>query len=658
MSLPESQLLDMMVGLSLTSRQGDQLFAAGKVDAAKAKYLQEAHKIVGPNFRLPSIPGEGDGGVVSPVYIALNPMENPVPVTNLMGCCLGMARCLVREKQIEMALAWLEEINALYRCTYYGAANPLYDWMDFTMNISDMRAFRAQALCLASDLLISLGNTATGTTRRHAAATTLQPLSSQLEDIVDFGRLAQLYQSRHPNPQTTLSTDVSSASLQVRGSWKRLNVLKPGGVTEGRESFTCFIWNSHLYVGGGRKSSFGPWYRDLWALNLNNRETWRRLPDYPHGMRESGMFVGWHMLVYNNTAILFTGRPTVDVFDLAKESWTSFKTTYSPTASDVQAGVPANGWPYPKQLCSDATMQIVYNKLYVFGGRTRHHECRWRRLTGYVRAPEHADYSCPGPRKSASSWVSPDKKRIYVVFGQADRQGAFLKNEMHGSTMAFGYEDMWSWGIEEERWRRERMSGNPPCARTEMACAHNEKLKKTIVFGGYHPALPTIVLEQGVQFEYSYFADTFVYDMSRPNLTSDEPTLSAPKWKQVLTHGFPTYRCQAHLACDPDTGRTYMFGGFTNNQYIPTRTKLISRSFGDLWELRIDEPGGHFEEVDVEEEARSARAGPWQRCFSCAAAGPWKKCGGTCNGRVFFCGGPCLKEGWKEHKALHKCGKA
>lgn len=182
-----------------------------------------------------------------------------------------------------------------------------------------------------------------------------------------------------------------------------------------------------------------------------------------------------------------------------------------------------------------------------------------------------------------------------------------------------------------------------------------------------------------MQFGYSYFADTFVYDMTRSNSadanSKQEPTLTAPKWKQVLTHGFPTYRCQAQLACDPQTGRTYMFGGFTNNQYIPTRTKLFSRSFGDLWELRIDEPGGHFEEANVEEEARSAKAGPWQRCFSCAAAGPWKKCGGefalmfcvllkltvftgSCNGQVFFCGAPCLREGWKEHKEMHQCRKA
>ncbi|KAJ6549863.1 hypothetical protein B0H19DRAFT_1159907 [Mycena capillaripes] len=667
----QSRLLDMMANLSLTCRQGDALLEGGKTDEAKTKYLQEAQKIVGPHFRLPSVPGEGEGGIISSVYIALDAMQT----TNLMGCCLGIAKCLLREKNTEMALAWLEEINALYRCTYFLAENPLYDWIDFTLNISAMKVFRAHALCLASEILLSLGNTATGTTRRHAAATTLQPLTAELKIIVDFRRLADLYQSRHPNPQTTLGNDALSSALQVRGSWKRLHVLKPGGVSEGRENFACFIWNSKLYVAGGRRTALGPWYRDFWVLDLINRDVWRQLPDYPHGIAESGMFTGWNMLVHNNTAILFTGRPTVDVFDLQKETWASFRTTYSPTAADVQAGV-KNDWPYPKQLCSDSTMQIVHNKLYVFGGQhgTTSVGCnlfmeldlatrKWRRLTGYVRAPEHADYSCPGPRKSASSWVSTDKKRIFLTFGHADRERASLNNELHGANSAFGYEDMWSWSIDAERWRRERMSGNPPSARTEMACSYNEKLQKTIVFGGYQPRLPTIVIEKSYkQFDYSYFADTFLYDMTRavPALASDsqEPTLSAPKWKQVLTYGFPTYRCQAQLVCDPETGRTYMFGGFTNNQYIPTRTKLLSRSFADLYELRIDEPGGHFEEVNVEEEARSAKAGPWKKCFSCAAAGPWKKCGGSCKGRVFFCGGPCLKEGWKDHKEMHKCRKA
>jgi hypothetical protein len=44
--------------------------------------------------------------------------------------------------------------------------------------------------------------------------------------------------------------------------------------------------------------------------------------------------------------------------------------------------------------------------------------------------------------------------------------------ELHAANETFGHEDFWSWGVREQRWRRERMSGNPPCARTELAYAY------------------------------------------------------------------------------------------------------------------------------------------------------------------------------------------
>ncbi|KAJ7102880.1 hypothetical protein C8R44DRAFT_887606 [Mycena epipterygia] len=132
-------------------------------------------------------------------------------------------------------------------------------------------------------------------------------------------------------------------------------------------------------------------------------------------------------------------------------------------------------------------------------------------------------------------------------------------------------------------------------------------------------------------FPYSYFADTFMYDMAPTKSSNIDP--GALTWRQVRTPGFPTYRCQAHLQCDSATGRTYMFGGWTNSQFIPTRSKLLSRSFGDLWELRMDVPGGNFGEVDVAEEVRVARAGPWQHCFACRGGTVekiWRELRGTC----------------------------
>jgi hypothetical protein len=168
------------------------------------------------------------------------------------------------------------------------------------------------------------------------------------------------------------------------------------------------------------------------------------------------------------------------------------------------------------------------------------------------------------------------------------------------------------------------------------AIFQNKHLDRVIVFGGYNPTLPTTVVADNTMFNYSYFADTFMYippdpafpPVSTPMTSPTQTDVGVPKWKQILTRGFPTYRCQAQLSTDPDTGKMYLFGGFTNKSYVPCRNGYITKSFGDVWQLRIDEPGGDFEGVDVEEEARTARAGPWQRCFACGDAGPWRKCGG------------------------------
>jgi hypothetical protein len=239
-----------------------------------------------------------------------------------------------------------------------------------------------------------------------------------------------------------------------------------------------------LYVAGGRKSEKGPYYRDLWTLDLTKLDAWHQLPDYPIPIAQTGIFLGLNIVVHNDTALLFTGRPAVDVFDLKTGTWSSFVTTYTPNSADIAAGV-VGGWPYPGNSSCDNTMQVLGDKLYVFGGghRTTRMGCnlfmeldlstrKWRRLSGTVRVTEHGDYSCPGPRKTPASWVSADKTRIYILFGIFDREMAHMNNEIHGEDVPFGCSDFWSWNIKDETWRQERLAGNPPCSRTEMAYAY------------------------------------------------------------------------------------------------------------------------------------------------------------------------------------------
>lgn len=128
------------------SKQGDALFKAGKFDDAKKSYWEQASKLVGPRFRIPCIAGVGDGGVRSDRYTEMDHYDR----ANLMGCCSGIAKCFIREGDIESvcfifkfsellpylfwvlinlclkALAWLEEVSALYRNTYFSTDVPFY----------------------------------------------------------------------------------------------------------------------------------------------------------------------------------------------------------------------------------------------------------------------------------------------------------------------------------------------------------------------------------------------------------------------------------------------------------------------------------------------------------------------------------------------------
>jgi len=92
---------------------------------------------------------------------------------------------------------------------------------------------------------------------------------------------------------------------------------------------------------------------------------------------------------------------------------------------------------------------------------------QWQLLSGTSQPT--ADYSCPGPRRQHISWVDKKQNRIYIMYGVADRAGAKVSKEPHGASDPYVFEEMWSWGIETNKWRRERIIGNPPSPRSEMA---------------------------------------------------------------------------------------------------------------------------------------------------------------------------------------------
>lgn len=120
-----------------------------------------------------------------------------------------------------------------------------------------------------------------------------------------------------------------------------------------------------------------------------------------------------------------------------------------------------------------------------------------------------------------------------------------------------------------------------------------------MVYGGYNLEVPTR-LGSGMSISFTYCAGT------------------------DGTWGFTTYRSSL-LTANDDTGRMYLFGGSTNTIRAPSgKDAHTLRSFRDLWELRLDGPGGHWDEVSLSDE-RSAQMGLWQKCFNCRNTGFYKE---------------------------------
>ena len=512
-------------------------------------------------------------------------------------------------------------------------------------------------LALTSDVFEMLGNTGTATDKRwNIGVETMDEqrhLTPEVTKVRNMGKVYELLSLRHPDPKLTATLKVEYPELQVLGSWKKLNVRKKGAMKP-RLGSASFVWNGlcfrrffnfiffefvdsgKLYVGGGLGETTGPRYRDLCCLDLSRLDTWRALPPYPVSESTSGPWVCWNFVIYNDKAYLFTGQDTLDYFDLRSETWGSVLTS-------SLAKVTGSKHRLPLYSFQPSTQQLVGRHLYVFGGS--HVSCaigcniflqldldtmKWRKLSGYLSPGRAADYSCPGPRRNASLWVDANEERIYLFGGECDRSAGEMTGELHAASNGYAYEDLWSWDIKNESWRLERLNGNVPCPRSEAACTYvgsffscnqnpflrlhssalqNPVLNKAVVFGGYNPSF-------GTQFDnnffpFAYFADTFIYcpDESTPiskqshAATGTSDTLSFQnlrgKWKHVLTRGFPTYRAQSQLLTDPTTGKMYLFGGYVNTDWVPSGRAGSSRTFGDVWQLRIDVPGGCFEDVDM-----------------------------------------------------------
>lgn len=128
----------------------------------------------------------------------------------------------------------------------------------------------------------------------------------------------------------------------------------------------------------------------------------------------------------------------------------------------------------------------------------------------------------------------------------------------------------------------------PSCPRAAIIEARQNLVQNpaldTVIAFGYAPSVPSVGSpslcgSNKSGFAFSYYADTFVLgrDPAAP--------VAAPAWTHVLSRDFPTYRAQAQPAVDHATGRMFLFGGYVNAAYVPSRsehrdTSVCSATFG------------------------------------------------------------------------------
>ncbi|KAL4242288.1 hypothetical protein ABKN59_012077 [Abortiporus biennis] len=206
-----------------------------------------------------------------------------------------------------------------------------------------------------------------------------------------------------------------------------------------------FVWRSRLYVCGGEKALEGPQYRDLLYLDLKTFDGWKSLPGFPVPEMVSGEIMGWSFGVHDNKAYLFRGSPTLEYFDLIQERWGFVKTTWTG----------AGTWPFKLHWnLVNFRLVIARGKMYIFRGT--YSECavgcslfseldlntfKWRKLSGNPGPKLVPDFSCPGLRRHPSMWAEDDK-RIWLMYGEADRLGARIGGQPHAAENGFGYDDL------------------------------------------------------------------------------------------------------------------------------------------------------------------------------------------------------------------------
>ncbi|THH27827.1 hypothetical protein EUX98_g6367 [Antrodiella citrinella] len=585
--------------------EGNTLYTQQRYREAIEKYKDAMRVFLGPQFVLPS------PDYLNARYLALgDPTSDQREVIELTACAGNIAQSYYKmysasqdAEDLISVIDWVEEIRVMYECLKYSVFPTAPAWRLFHLKMVEYFTVPIRRFDMMAGIYRTLGNTALGATFSDLSkayymapdeATNQSKIialeSTAMRNYNYFGSI------RHPEPSAYVRLQVTQPALQIRGAWQRVDLPRGRGKPPGRSCLSSWICDGKLYVGGGMNDIYKE-QRDMWCLELATK-TWKKLPDFPPIKPSAGLYTSRPMRYWQGKAYLFSGPQKIWIFDCATEKWNSKTTTLR------------GAWPYPNNDLFAFTSAILEGKLYIFGGDDSESRLgvdifmeldlttfRWKHINGATGVVPNRN--TPGLRVFTALTAVPEQRKLYLCFGDANRSQAERSGHPSGFHTDYVYNDLWSYSVDTQGWKRERLRGNFPSPRAEHCTVYHPILKRTIVYGGYNADL-----NSANTFGFAFFSDAFVHDPG------------SGIWKQVITRGFPTYRAQCALVVDPDTGVTYLYGGWTNSEYYPSKV-VLNRTFDDLWQLKLDIVRGGMSEDDFHIDPRTVPHGPWYQCFSC-----------------------------------------
>lgn len=105
---------------------------------------------------------------------------------------------------------------------------------------------------IASDIFLELGNTGTSVQRRWFGSVAANSMPSNLDKalvqkVIPNRNTADHLKLRHPEPKLVAKLTLQNESLQVRGSWKKLQIKKGCNLPQ-RMGFASFVWDGEGFL--------------------------------------------------------------------------------------------------------------------------------------------------------------------------------------------------------------------------------------------------------------------------------------------------------------------------------------------------------------------------------------------------------------------------